>query len=135
MSHWRCLLQDMAEAGGEDIQLSSLPGWGVTIATREGRNALRYHGLIKAVGSCRHSITGKGWRLLSGAADLVEPKAAGKRGHLPRAYSLVVRGATVPDIVIEDLLTECGLQPGAAISPDIIRAYSAKLTAIVRASA
>lgn len=135
MSYWRCMLADMAEAGGDDIQISSLPGWGITRVTREGRDTLRHHGLIKPVGSRRHSITDKGWRLLSGAADLVEPKHSGKRGHLPRSYALVVRGATVPDIVIEDLLTECGLQPGAAISPDIIRAYSARLAAVVRASA
>jgi hypothetical protein len=135
MSNWRRLLQDMADAGGENIQASSLPGWGITNSTQQGRRDLSMHGLIKPVGSRRHSITPQGWRVLAGAADLVEPKFPGKVGHKPRAYSLVVRGDAVPDIVIEDLLTQCGLQPGAAISPEIIRAYSAKLAAVVRGSA
>lgn len=135
MSHWRCLLQDMAEAGGEGLLASSLPGWGVTHRTRDGRRGLIVHGLIKPVGSRRHSITAKGWRVVSGAADLVEPKMTGKVGHLPRAYSLVVRGRVVPDVVIEDLLVEAGLVPGAPISPAILRAYSDRLAAVVLASA
>ena len=135
MSHWRCLLHDMAEAGGECLQASSLPGWGVTSQTQHGRRDLMLHGLIKAVGGRRHSITPDGWRLLAGIADLVEPKISGKIGHLPRVYSLVVRAAVVPDIVIEVLLMDAGLQPGEAISSEIIRAYSNRLAAVVRASA
>lgn len=134
MSHWRCLLKDIAEAGGEDLMISSLPGWGVTETTAHARKDLLKHGFIKPTGGRRHSMTGQGWRVAFGAADMVEPKAAGKRGHVSRAYSLIARGETVSDIVIEDLLTECGVQPGAAISPEIIRAYSAKLAAVVRAS-
>ena len=133
MSYWRCLLKDMAEAGGENIQASSLPEWGITPQTERGRSELIRHGLIRPVGGRRHSITANGWRLLAGVADLVEPKMPGKVGPMPRAYSLVVRGSTVPDIVIEDLLLDCGLVPGASISPAILRAYSDRLAAVVRA--
>lgn len=136
MSHWRCLLKDMAEAGGESIQASSLPGWDVTPQTRSGRRDLVRLDLIKAVGGRRHSITAKGWRVLDGAADVVGVKPPGHiTGAWPCAYSLVVRGQVVPDLVIEDLLIECGLRPGADISPEIIRAYSTRLAAVVRASA
>lgn len=135
MSHWRCLLKDMADAGGSEIQASSLPGWGVTPQTQHGRRDLTRHGLIKAVGGRRHSITAKGWRVLAGVADVIGVKPVGHvTGAWPCAYSLVARGPVVPDIVIEDLLLEAGLQPGAAIGPEIIRAYSAKLAAVVRAS-
>lgn len=134
MSNWRCLLYDMAAAGGDSLQLSSMPGWGVTSTTQRGRRDLIVHGFIKPVGARRHSITPKGWRVASGAADMVERKMAGKIGHLPRTYSLVVRGLVVPDEVIEDLLIESGLMPGAPISAEIIRVYSAKLAAVVRSS-
>ena len=135
MSNWRCLLQDMADAGGENIQASRLPGWGLTYQTKNGRRDLLMHGFIKAVGGRRHSITPTGRRILAGVAALVEKKMPGKVGHLPRTYSLVVRGRVVPDAVIDDLLIEAGLLPGAPISLEIIRANSTLLAAVVRASA
>jgi hypothetical protein len=135
MSHWRCLLKDMAELGGEGIRASEIPGWGVTCETHRARKDLLSRGLIRPVGRWMHSITQKGWRVAAGAADFVDPRTPGKRGQAPHVYSLVVRGPQVSDIVIEDLLIDSGLRPGAPISPEIIRAYSAKLAAVVRASA
>lgn len=132
MSAWRLLLHDMAEAGGGPLRTSQIPGWGVTSETAKGRFVLLQHGLIRPSAGRAHTITAKGWRVVEGVADLVEPKGHGKPGHLPRVYALVVRGATVPDAVIEDLLIASGLAPADRISADVIRAYSNRLVAVAR---
>ena len=136
MSTWRCLLKDIAEAGGDDLSLSCLPGWGVTHQTRRGRRSLIVYGLIKPVGSRRHSLTPMGWRVAEGVADIIPmPTRPGRTGRSPCKYSLVIKGGAVPDIVIEDLLAEAGHQPGSNLNIEVLRAYSARLVAVARASA
>ena len=135
MSAWRLLLRDMAEAGGGPLRTSRLPGWGVTRETARGRRVLLQHGLIHPAGGRRHAITARGWRVVEGAADVVEPKGHGKPGHLPRSYALVVRGATVPDAVIRDLLAASGLTLPEHVSFDALRAYSNRLLAVARGCA
>lgn len=136
MSNWRCLLKDAADAGGDDLSLSGLPGWGVTGQTIRGRRSLIVYGLIKPVGSRRHSLTPKGWRIAAGVADIIPmPTRPGRTGRSPCAYSLVIKGGAVHDIVIEDLLVEAGHQPGSNVTSEVLRAYSARLVAVARASA
>ena len=135
MSTWRLLLRDMAEAGGGPLSASRLPGWGATRETARGRLVLLRHGLIHPAGGRLHAITLKGWRVVEGVADLVEPKGHGQPGHLPRAYALVVRGSTVPDAVIRDLLDASGLTLPDHISFDAVRAYSNRLLAVARGCA
>lgn len=136
MSNWRVLLKDIAEAGGENLAVSGLPGWGITCQTQRGRSDLIRYGLLKPVGSRRHSLTPKGWRIVVGAADIItQPTRPGRTGRSPCIYSLVVKGLAVPDLVIEELLREAGHKPDQGISQEVLRDYSARLVAIARASA
>ena len=134
MSNWRILLREIDAAGGEAVSASGIPGWGVTLRTRVARQVLLRHDLIKPVGQRLHSITKRGRRVIEGSADLVEHRQSGISGHVPRTYSLVVRGAIVPDGVIYDLMLESGIEMGALITRKAIKEYSDRLAAVVRVS-
>lgn len=130
MSGWLEVVRNLHAIGGGPARFEMFNGIANRRPAASLRIAIREHGPIRmADRQRRYELTRKGWDLCEGRIRLShEP------GSKKTAFVAVI-GKTVDDELIERLLIEAGQVPGCAVSPDVIRAFSAALVAEVRRGA
>jgi hypothetical protein len=132
MTAWRCLLSEMAEQGGKDVQITRIPGRCRDNSTNSARDYLLAKGLIVRSEGHKHSMTEAGWLLQRGVIGMYPHK--GQRGVNRHELHLAIKEA-VSDAIIEHALMQCGFVPGDPITPEVLRRYSNLLISEARATA
>lgn len=132
MTAWRCLLSDMAERGGKDVQITRIPGHCRDNSTNSARDYLIEKGLIVRSNGHKHSITEAGWLMQRGVIGMYPHK--GKKGINRQELHLAIRDE-VSDAIIAHALLESGYVPGGEITPEVLRVYSNRLIREARATA
>lgn len=129
MSGWLNVVNNLHAAGGGPSRFATFNAISNTRPADSLRVAIR-HGLIRmADRQRRYELTAKGWDLCEGRIRIAHEPGS------KRTTFVAVIGATVDDELIERLLIEAGQIPGQAVSPGVIRAFSAALVAEVRRGA
>lgn len=127
MSGWLEVVRNLHAIGGGPARFYAFDGIPNSRPADSLRIAINRHGLIRmADRQRRYELTRKGWDLCEGRIRI---------SHEPgskRTSFVAVIGEDVPDELIERLLINAGQVPGCAVSPDVIRAFSAALVAEVR---
>lgn len=128
MSGWAVITKSLAEAGGGPLRVRDIDAGMLSDPGRAMERA-KHLGLVRHAGN-RHlwelTTLGRDW--CTGRVKLVD---GGYRGP----YRFVRTIASVGDGWIERLLIEAGHVPGTAVTPAVLRAYSAELVRMVRAAA
>lgn len=132
MSGWILITRALHDIGGGPVRFSAIE-WAVADQERP-RSALRRAqemGTIVRAGKAREwLLTDLGRDLCLGRAKVI---GLGCRGKTQRIVHVL--GETPDDGWIEGLLMESGHKPGHAITPAVLRRYSAALVAVARSAA
>jgi hypothetical protein len=127
MSAWRILLQALADAGGGPIAAAKLkaPWPGMPAAVRDA-SVIRAIRRIGNKNNAQWELTELGRGYLAG--DLVAIYGKGKK------LALVPFVPGVTDDIIEGLMLKAGHTPGDAVTPAVLRRYSAELWELAKNS-
>ena len=129
MSGWINIVKNLHAAGGGPVRFEVFNAISNSRPAASLRIAIGY-GLIRmADQQRRYELTAKGWDLCEGRI-----RVSHEPGSKRTAFVHVI-GSAVDDALIEQLLIQSGQIPGSAVSPDVIRAFSAALVAEVRRGA
>lgn len=122
------LLDRLCQAGGGPIRASRVDA-GLGIGTRAAVRVLLRDGLALRANSRELEVTPLGWQVHRREARLM------RAGRGPWRVMPVVRAGVVPDGFIESLLLDAGHEPGAALRPDTLRQYTARVWAMAQDAA
>lgn len=136
MSAWRLLVRGLYNRGGGPLRIVQFNEG----ATSCPNAAMRYAEGLGLVTDMRQ-IKERGWPSTWQLTELGEAVCEGRakvvrnstrRGTGPTVARII--GATIDDITIERVMLAAGYQPGAEVTPEVLRAYSDRLAAEVRKS-
>ena len=134
MSAWRLLVRGLYKRGGGPLRVAQFDDGS---SARPNKSMLYAESLGLVTDTRPHKEHGRHctWQLTELGEALCEGRAKviWNRTRLVTGLTVAqVIGVTVDDSTIERVMLAAGYQPGAAITPDVLRAYSDGLAAEVR---